>query len=300
MQKRWKICEADEQKTNILQESLGINRALCRILVQRDIETFQKAKDYFRPQLSHLHDPFLMKDMEKAVSTILLCIERDQKILVFGDYDVDGTTSVACLYRFLKQVYSSDNIDFYVPHRYREGYGVSKMGIDYAKENNFSLIISVDCGTKSVDLVEYANELGIDFIICDHHLPDEILPPAKAILNPKQQDCNYPYKELCGCGVVFKLITALSQQLSLPEENYLCYLDLVVTAIGADIVPITGENRVLAFYGLKKLNANPVPGLKALMQLSGIEKEFTINKVVFVIAPRVNAAGRMDDATKAV
>ncbi|MEO6637842.1 MAG: single-stranded-DNA-specific exonuclease RecJ, partial [Ginsengibacter sp.] len=193
-----------------------------------------------------------------------------------------------------------ENITFYSPHRYREGYGVSKMGIDFAKENNFELIISLDCGIKSIDLIAYARSLDLDFIVCDHHMPDDELPPAVAILNPKQKDCNYPYKELCGCGVGFKLIQGLSQRLGLAEEEYTCYLDLVVTAIGADIVPMTGENRVLAYFGLKKLNANPLPGIRALIELSGVQKRFTINNVVFIIAPRVNAAGRMDDASKAV
>ncbi|MEO6868374.1 MAG: DHH family phosphoesterase, partial [Ginsengibacter sp.] len=300
MEKRWKICQADEKEVAELQKVLSINPALCKILVQREIDTFEKAKDYFRPQLSHLHDPFLMKDMEKAVLRILTSIKNNEKILVFGDYDVDGTTSVASMYRFLKKIYKEENIDFYIPHRYREGYGISKMGIDFAKENNFKLIISLDCGIKSVELIGYARNLGLDFIVCDHHLPDEELPMAYAILNPKQKDCNYPFKELCGCGVGFKLISAISERLGLLENDYLCYLDLVVTAIGADIVPITGENRVLAFYGLQKLNTSPCAGLKALMELSGVQKKFSINNVVFIIAPRVNAAGRMDDASKAV
>ena len=238
--------------------------------------------------------------MEKAVERIEKAIENQERILVFGDYDVDGTTSVASMYRFLKKIYKEENIDFYIPHRYREGYGISKMGIDFAKENNFKLIISLDCGIKSVELIGYARNLGLDFIVCDHHLPDEELPMAYAILNPKQKDCNYPFKELCGCGVGFKLISAISERLGLHENDYLCYLDLVVTAIGADIVPITGENRVLAFYGLQKLNTSPCAGLKALMELSGVQKKFSINNVVFIIAPRVNAAGRMDDASKAV
>jgi single-stranded-DNA-specific exonuclease len=300
MEKRWNILEVDEDKVAGVQRALSINRSLCKLLVEREIDTFEKAKDYFRPQLSQLHDPFLMKDMDKAVERILSAIKNNEKILVFGDYDVDGTTSVASMYRFLKKIYTSENIDFYIPHRYKEGYGVSKMGIDFAKENNFNLIISLDCGIKSVDLIRYASELGLDFIVCDHHLPDAELPPAIAILNPKQKDCPYPYKELCGCGVGFKLITALSQRLSLDENAYLCYLDLVVTAIGADIVPITGENRILAFYGLERLNSTPCPGIKALMELSGVQKKFSINNVVFIIAPRVNAAGRMDDASKAV
>ena len=300
MEKRWKILSAEENKVIALQQSLNISFTLCKILVQRGIDTFEKAKDYFRPQLSHLHDPFLMKDMDKAVSRIVKAINNNEKILVFGDYDVDGTASVACMYRFLKKIYTEENIAFYVPHRYKEGYGVSKQGIDFAKQNGFTLIISLDCGIKSFDLIAYARRLDLDFIVCDHHLPDNQLPPAIAILNPKQKDCNYPYKELCGCGVGFKLITALSQRLGLPEEEYTCYLDLVVTAIGADIVPITGENRVLAYFGMQKLNSNPSAGIKSLIQLSGVEKRFSINNVVFIIAPRVNAAGRMDDATKAV
>ena len=300
MQKRWNILSANEEKVAALQRSLNISKVLCKILVQRGIDTFDKAKDYFRPQLAHLHDPWLMKDMDKAVERILSAIEKNEKILVFGDYDVDGTTSVACMYKFLQKIAAPQNIEFYIPHRYREGYGVSKMGIDFAKENNFSLIISLDCGIKSIDLISYAKSLGLDFIVCDHHLPDTELPPAVAILNPKQKDCNYPYKELCGCGVGFKLITALSQKLNIPETEYLSYLDLVATAIAADIVPLTGENRVLAFYGLKRINEDPCAGIKALMQLSGVKTKFSINNVVFIIAPRVNAAGRMDDARKAV
>lgn len=300
MQKRWNILSADTEAVKTLHQSLNINWVLCKILVQRGIDTFDIAKQYFRPQLTDIHNPWLMKDMDKAVERILSAIEKNEKILVFGDYDVDGTTSVACMYKFLQKICVPQNIEFYIPHRYREGYGVSKMGIDFAKENNFSLIISLDCGIKSIDLIAYAKTLGLDFIVCDHHLPDIELPPAVAILNPKQKDCNYPYKELCGCGVGFKLITALSQHLNISENEYLTYLDLVATAIAADIVPLTGENRVLAFYGLKKINEEPCAGIKALIQLSGIQKKFSINNVVFIIAPRVNAAGRMDDARKAV
>ena len=300
MERRWKILSGDEYKIADLQRALQVSYSVCKILVQRGIDTYEKAKDFFRPQLSQLHDPFLMKDMDKAVDCILSAIRDRNKILVFGDYDVDGTASVASVYRFLRKIYSEEQIAFYVPHRYREGYGVSKMGIDFAKENDFKLIISLDCGIKSIDLITYARSLDLDFIVCDHHMPDDELPPAVAILNPKQKNCNYPYKELCGCGVGFKLITALSRRLDLAEEEYTCYLDLVVTAIGADIVPITGENRILAYYGLKKLNTNPVAGIKALIELSGVTKNFSINNVVFIIAPRVNAAGRMDDATKAV
>jgi single-stranded-DNA-specific exonuclease len=298
MQKRWNILPADEAKVDALFSSLKINKTLCRILVQRGLDDFELSKSFFRPQLSDLHSPWLMKDMDKAVSRILQSFEQKEKILVFGDYDVDGTTAVACLYQFLKLIY--DSVEFYIPHRYREGYGVSKAGIDFAKENGITLIISLDCGIKSVELIAYAKELGIDFIVCDHHLPDKILPPAVAILNAKQIDCNYPYKELCGCGVGFKLATALSEKLNLPAESYLKYIDLVAISIAADIVPMTGENRVLAFYGLKKINEKPSPGILAIMQLAGIQKQMFITNVVFMIAPRVNAAGRMDDAKKAV
>ncbi len=298
MQKRWKILTADKEKATALQEALKVHPILCNILVQRGFDTFEKTKNFFRPQLSALHSPWLMKDMEKAVERIITAINHNERILVFGDYDVDGTTSVASMYQFLKNIHN--NIDFYIPHRYREGYGVSKAGIDYAKENGITLIISLDCGIKSADLIAYAKELGIDFVVCDHHLPDEVLPPAVAILNPKQTDCNYPYKELCGCGVGFKLMCALTERLNLPIEAAYEYLDLVATAIAADIVPITDENRILAFYGLKKVNSNPNNGIKALIKLSGIEKELHITNLVFMIAPRVNAAGRMDDAKKAV
>jgi single-stranded-DNA-specific exonuclease len=298
MNKRWRIVSSDKEKTDALFGELKIHPALCSILVQRRIDTFEKAKQYFRPQLSDLHDPFLMKDMDKAVQRILAAFAAGEKILVFGDYDVDGTTSVACMYQFLKQYHSLT--EFYIPHRYREGYGISKTGIDYAAENKYSLIISLDCGIKSIELIEYAKTLGIDFIVCDHHLPDDQLPPAVAILNPKQKDCHYPYKELCGCGVGFKLIAALCRKMHLPDETAYEYLDLVATAIAADIVSITGENRVLAYYGLKKANTNPNFGIRALGFLSSHSKEFQINNLVFLIAPRVNAAGRMDDARKAV
>ena len=298
MQKRWNILNVDESKVEALFSSLKINRTLCRILVQRGLDNFELSKKFFRPQIADLHSPWLMKDMDKAVARILLAFEQREKILVFGDYDVDGTTAVACLYQFLKFIYQS--VEFYIPHRYREGYGVSKAGIDYAKEQCITLIISLDCGIKSVDLIAYAKDLGIDFIVCDHHLPDQILPPAIAILNAKQVDCRYPYKELCGCGVGFKLAQALAEKLNLPSESYLKYIDLVAIAIAADIVPMTGENRVLAYYGLKKINENPSPGIQAIIKLAGVQKQMFITNVVFMIAPRVNAAGRMDDAKKAV
>ena len=298
MQKRWKILTADKQKSDPLQSALKISPIICDILVKRGVVTFEESKKYFRPELKDLHDPWLMKDMDKAVERIIRAVNNNEKILVFGDYDVDGTTSVACMYRFLKKIHS--NLDFYIPHRYREGYGVSKAGIDFANENGFTLIISLDCGIKSVQLIKYAKELEIDFVVCDHHLPDDELPPAVAILNPKQKDCNYPFKELCGCGVGFKLISALAPQFDLSDEDVNENLDLLATAIAADIVPMTGENRILAYYGLKKANENPNNGIKALGFLSGLKTELHINNLVFIIAPRVNAAGRMDDARKAV
>lgn len=300
MQKRWNILGADEQKIDHLKQSLGISRVICQVLVQRGIQTFDQAKSFFRPALTDLHDPWQMKDMDKAVSRIKSAFNSKEKILVFGDYDVDGTTAVASMYRFISSVYTPDLTDFYIPHRYREGYGVSKQGIDYANSNGCTLIISLDCGIKSVELVRYANSLGIDFIICDHHLPDKELPPAIAILNPKQPDCEYPYKELCGCGVGFKLITALAMEMGMHPEHSFEFLDLVATAIAADIVPLTGENRVLAYFGLQKANENPNHGIRAIKNLNNFEKDLQITNLVFMIAPRVNAAGRMDDARKAV
>jgi len=298
MQRRWKIVTTNSQKAEQLRQSLKISPVICNILVQRGIETFEQSKNFFRPELKDLHDPWLMKDMDKAVERIMRAVNANEKILVFGDYDVDGTTAVASMYQFLKKIHPA--VDFYIPNRYLEGYGISKAGIDFAKENGFTLIISLDCGIKSIELIKYAKGSGIDFIVCDHHLPDEELPPAVAILNPKQKDCNYPYKELCGCGVGFKLISALAPQFDLNDDAVYENLDLVATAIAADIVPMTGENRILAYYGLKKANENPNKGIKALGFLSGLKKELHINNLVFMIAPRVNAAGRMDDAKKAV
>lgn len=298
MEKRWNILQVDPAKVEALQSVLKIHPILCELLVQRGIEAFDVAKKFFRPSLSDLHDPWLMKDMKKAVARIEKAFQERHRILVFGDYDVDGTTSVATLYQFLQSI--GESIDFYIPHRYKEGYGISKIGIDYAKANGINLIISVDCGIKSTELVTYAKDLGIDFIICDHHLPDLILPPAIAILNPKQEDCTYPYKELCGCGVVFKLISALAQHFNLPAETYLKYLDLVATAIAADIVPLTDENRTLAFFGLQKVNESPSHGILALMELAKQKPPLKISNLVFAVAPRINAAGRMDDAKKAV
>jgi single-stranded-DNA-specific exonuclease len=298
MQKRWRIKKRDTEKVQSLFHALKIHPALCTVLVQRGIELYDSARLFFRPELAELHSPWGMKDMEKAVDRILQAFSNGEKILVFGDYDVDGTTAVACMYQFLKKQYS--NIEFYIPHRYKEGYGISLAGIEYAKEAHCSLVIALDCGIKSVELIRHAKEQGIDFIVCDHHLPDAELPDAVAILNPKQLDCLYPYKELCGCGIGFKLICALAERLGLPAEEAYYYLDLVATAIAADIVSMAGENRVLAYYGLKKANENPNYGIKALSLLSGLKSTILINNLVFIIAPRVNAAGRMDDAKKAV
>ncbi|HEX2845021.1 MAG TPA: single-stranded-DNA-specific exonuclease RecJ [Chitinophagaceae bacterium] len=299
-QKRWTIKSEDAAAAAAveLRQTLNIHPILCRILSQRGIRNFDEARDFFRPQLDQLHDPWLMKDMDKAVERIIHAITTGEKILVFGDYDVDGTTAVASMYSFLKRIHP--HLDFYIPHRYREGYGISKAGIDFAKENGFTLIISLDCGIKSVDLIGYARELSIDFVVCDHHMPDSELPPAVAILNPKQKDCAYPYKELCGCGVGFKLMTALTEKMQLPREWAFEYMDLLATAIAADIVPMTGENRIMAFHGLKKANEKPNNGIKALCELSGLQLPLHIQNLVFMIAPRVNAAGRMDDASKAV
>ena len=298
MEKRWNILKADPATVAALQEQLKISPILCELLVQRGIVDFDAAKKFFRPQIEHLHSPWLMKDMKKAVERIQTAFEKEEKILVYGDYDVDGTTSVATLYQFLKDL--CPNIDYYIPHRYKEGYGISKIGIDFAKENGFNLIISVDCGIKSTELIAYAKELGMDFVICDHHLPDPIIPPAVAILNPKQIDCTYPFKELCGCGVVFKLITALAETYQLPSESYLQYLDLVMTAIAADIVPVVDENRTLSFFGLQKINDNPCNGLKAILEQSKQSLPIKMSSLVFTVSPRINAAGRMDDAKKAV
>lgn len=297
--KRWTLKQADESWIKELHSSLRISPILCRLLAVRGIKDYDSAKAFFRPELSQLHDPFLMKGMKQAVTRITDAIEWHEKIMVYGDYDVDGTTAVACMYSFLRSQYKGD-ITYYVPHRYREGYGVSKAGIDYAHEHGYTLMITLDCGIKSIELVKYAKTLGIDVIVCDHHTPDATLPPAFAILNPKQSDCPYPYKELSGCGIGFKLICALVQQWKLPEETAYQYLDLVATSIAADIVPIDGENRVLAYYGLKKVNENPSAGIRILKQLADVKKELTISDLVFVIGPRVNAAGRMDDARKAV
>ncbi|HTM66855.1 MAG TPA: single-stranded-DNA-specific exonuclease RecJ [Flavipsychrobacter sp.] len=297
--KRWTLKPANEKHINQLCEDLRINPALCRLLAVRGITDFDSAKHFFRPHLSELHDPFLMKGMRQAVERIAEAVEWHERIMVYGDYDVDGTTSVAVVYSFLREKYSGE-IAYYIPHRYREGYGISKQGIDHAHANGYTLMITLDCGIKSVELISYAQSLGIQVIVCDHHTPDNILPPAYAILNPKQSDCNYPYKELSGCGIGFKLITALAKHWKLPEETVFKYLDLVATSIAADIVPIDGENRILAYYGIEKVNKEPSLSIKTLKELAEVKRQLSISDLVFVIGPRVNAAGRMDDARKAV
>ena len=295
---RWNLkSKPEKQKVLQLQNELQVNEIIATLLVQRGIETFEQAKTFFRPSLNDLHDPFLMKGMDKAVKRIEEALETDENILVFGDYDVDGTTAVSLVSSFLKQL--SPNIDTYIPDRYLEGYGISFKGIDYAEDNGISLIIALDCGIKSVDHIAYAKEKNIDFIICDHHLPGEKLPDAVAVLDPKQADCSYPYKELCGCGIGFKLIQALTQKKGQSVEELLPYLDLVATAIAADIVPMNGENRTLAKHGLTVINSTPRPGIQALIQ-NVKKKTLTITDVVFIIAPRINAAGRIKHGNEAV
>ncbi|MDX2190547.1 MAG: single-stranded-DNA-specific exonuclease RecJ [Bacteroidota bacterium] len=298
-QKKWKInILPNETLISELSKAINVNTWLSCLLIQRGIDTYEKAKLFFRPSLTQLHDPFLMKDMEKAISRINEAILKNEKILIYGDYDVDGTTSVALVYGFLKQFYS--NIIFYIPDRYAEGYGISTQGIDFAGNKGISLIIALDCGIKSIDKIAYANSKNIDFIICDHHNPGDKVPEAIAVLDPKQKDCKYPYKELSGCGVGFKLLQAYCISNNIDPQLLFERIDLLVVSIGADIVPITGENRVLAYYGLKKLNSNPLPGLQCLMGVSGFTKDLSISNVVFGLAPRINAAGRIAHAHAAV
>ena len=298
MEKRWIIQKSDQKFVQKLAKDLGVNHIVAHLLVLRGIENFDDAKLFFRPELKHLHDPFLMKNMQDAVDRIEKAIANKEKVLVYGDYDVDGTTSVAMMYSFLKRF--SPEIEYYIPCRYEEGYGISLKGIDYAKKNNFSLIIALDCGIRAFNQVDYANENEVDFIICDHHNPADKIPNAIAILNPKQSDCNYPYKELSGCGVGFKLIQAYSQKNNIDFSEISEYLDLLTVSIGADIVPMTGENRVFSYFGLKQINTQPRAGLKALMDIANKIKELSISDVVFGIAPRINAAGRIEHAKKAV
>lgn len=296
--KRWIIKESDEQKVENLYRELKINKTLCKLLVLRGIETYDQAKRFFRPSLDHLYDPFLMTDMDKAVARIDEAMHNKEKILVYGDYDVDGTTAVALVYSFFKEFYFF--VDYYIPDRYAEGYGVSDAGIDWAKENGFTLIIALDCGIKAIEKVDRAKTLGIDFIICDHHRPEEQLPAAVAVLDPKREDCTYPFDELSGCGIGFKLVQAFAQIKSIPFETVAEYLDLVAISIAADIVPLNDENRILTHFGLQRLNAQPRPGIRSLMDLNIVQRELTVNDIVFFIAPRINAAGRMESGKQAV
>ena len=299
MNKRWAIREKpDQEEITRLAAELNIDTVLSMLLLHRGIAGYDDARYFFRPDQRHLHDPFLMQDMEKAIGRIETAIISGEKILIYGDYDVDGTTAVALVYSFFKKIHPA--IEYYIPDRYREGYGISTDGIDYAFEHGFSLIIALDCGIKSVDKIAYANSKGIDFIICDHHTPSNELPAAVAVLDPKRSDCTYPYKELSGCGIGFKLIQAYAEKNDIPFEEVSCYLDLAAISIACDIVHITGENRVIAYYGLQKLNTDPCIGVKALMELAGRSTNFTISDIVFLLGPRINAAGRIDDAKHAV
>ncbi len=298
MDKRWLSKELpSNEQIKELSQAININSYLAAILIQRGITDFDGARNFFRPSLEHLHNPFLMKGMERAVTRLKKAIDSREKILIYGDYDVDGTTSVALVYSYLNKFYS--NCEIYIPDRYAEGYGISLAGIEYAEQNNFTLIIALDCGIKSVELVDVASLKGIDFIICDHHLPDDTIPNAVAVLDPKQENCEYPYLELSGCGIGFKFMQGYAQKHRHEHELYE-YLDLVAVSIASDIVPITGENRILTYYGLIKLNENPRPGLKALKEIAGIKNDLDVSGIVFTLGPRINAAGRIAHARAAV
>lgn len=315
---RWIIAQdVEQQKVKELSKAIGVDDKLATLLVQRGITTYNEAKDFFRPSLNQLHDPFLMKDMDKAVDRLVKAMKDGEKILIYGDYDVDGTTAVALIYTYLKNLINKKKIEFYIPDRYEEGYGISYKGIDYAADNGFGLVIVLDCGIKAVEKINYANERSVDFIICDHHRPGDEIPQAVAVLDSKRNDCGYPYKELSGCGVGFKLITGLSMRLGRPIEEVYELLDYVAVSIAADIVPITGENRILAFFGLKLLNKKPRPGIEAVLGHANIhrkeeysssemekqnvlERELTISDLVFLIGPRINAAGRLEKASDSV
>ena len=316
METKWILNQSvDKQQVADIVKVLNIDENLATLLVQRGITNYEEAKTFFRPSLSQLHDPFLMKDMDKAVERVMRAINEGEKVLIYGDYDVDGTTAVAVVYTYLKPFFKKKKIEFYIPDRYEEGYGISIKGIDYAADNGFKLVIALDCGIKAVERIEYANERGVDFIICDHHRAGDVIPNAVAVLDAKRPDCNYPYDELSGCGVGFKLVTALSMKgLGTIEEVYEL-LDLLAVSIAADIVPITGENRVLAYFGLKQLNKKPRPGIEAILQHANIyrrdedqleedenvlTRELTISDLVFLIGPRINAAGRIAKASDSV
>ncbi len=282
-----------------LSAALNVNMVIANLLVQRGIKTFNEARSFFRPRLADLHDPFLMKDMDKAVERLDQAIQNGEKVLIYGDYDVDGTTSVAMMYMFLKDYL--ENMEFYIPDRYTEGYGISPRSIEYAAEENFSLVIVLDCGIKAVEKISYAKQKGLDFIICDHHNPDDVIPDAVAVLDPKRPDCEYPYKELSGCGVGFKFLQAFTQKKGIDPSRLYDLLDLVVVSIASDIVPITGENRVLAYHGLKKLNSNPGMGLQTIINYAGLAGEdISISDIVFKIGPRLNASGRIEHGKKSV
>ena len=296
--KRWTYIQADEGEVNELQKQLNIHKTICQLLVARGIKTYEEAKKFFRPSLEQLHDPFLMKDMEKAIDRIEKAIAKNETILIYGDYDVDGTTAVSLVYSFFIEIYK--NVLYYIPDRYTEGYGISFQGIDYSKENNATLIIALDCGIKAHDKINYATEKGIDFIICDHHLPDDTLPDAVAVLDPKRTDCTYPFDELSGCGIGFKLIQAYAQKNNISSEKIYEQLDLVAVSIASDLVPVTGENRILAKFGVDKVNNKPRAGFKALMSELKLTRSLDITDLVFIIGPRINAAGRIAHGSEAV
>lgn len=300
MEKNWVIKEqGEEELIASLSSELGIDKPLTQLLIQRGIRTFDEAKAFFRPDLANLHDPFLMKNMDVAIQRINEAIQSDEKVMIYGDYDVDGTTAVSLVYSFFKDYFKA--IDYYIPDRYAEGYGISLKGIDLAAREGFTLIIALDCGIKAIDKIEYAREKGVEFIICDHHNPGDTVPDAVAVLDAKQEGCSYPYKELSGCGVGLKLIQAFGIDIGLPKDQIYDYLDLVVVSIACDIVPITGENRILAHYGLKKLNESPSIGLRAICDVAGIGSiGIDIDDIVFKIGPRINAAGRMESGRKSV
>ncbi|MDO8899455.1 MAG: single-stranded-DNA-specific exonuclease RecJ [Bacteroidales bacterium] len=314
MESRWIVKQqGDIEVVRELMEVLSVDFNIATLLAQRNITTFEEAKKFFRPDFEQLHDPYLMKDMDKAVERVLRAIEKSEKVLIYGDYDVDGTTSVALVYSYLKK-YFKKRIEFYIPDRYEEGYGISYKGIDHAADNGFNLVIALDCGIKAVEKIKYANERNVDFIICDHHRPGDVLPDAVAVLDAKRLDCTYPFKELSGCGVGFKLISALASEQNEAFDTLLQYLDLVAISIAADIVPITGENRFLAYYGLKLINSAPRPGLESVLRYSQVlrretqtdqlplafNKELSISDLVFLIGPRINAAGRIESACDSV
>ncbi len=288
----------NDKKVEALATSINVSNNIATLLMQRGVETYDEAKQFFRPQLTDLHDPFLMTDMDKAVERIQKSLAEKERILIYGDYDVDGTTAVSTVFSFFRKLTS--NIEFYIPDRYKEGYGISKIGIDYAVETNVKLIIALDCGTRSVELIAYAKEKGVDFIVCDHHLPGAEIPKAVALLNPKRKDCEYPYKELSGCGIGFKLIQAYAQLTDMPFEDITKYLDLVAVSTCSDIVDMRGENRVLVYYGLKRLNEDPCVGLQALLQSYQLKDNYEVTDIVFGIGPRINAAGRIGDAKSSV